>query len=564
MSSLDRRLAELWRPTEKLTALQWAERNIVLDKRFTMRPGPYDVTYTPYLARLHDWFSDPAIRQITLAKGAQLGGTTWLANLIQYVIAENPGPVLYVTSTNENAKSWSERELLPRLKLCKAIKPLMPVDHDDFRKCEMHFQSCTVKLVGSNSEGNLASRPVRFLFADEVDKWPPESGKEAPAIELAKARTNAFRAISKIVMISTPSIEKGQIWLHYLQGSQHRFFVRCPDCGEWQFKEFEQIRWPESLRDLVGEWDLDGVEREAWYQCKKCESHWPAMMKDALVRGGEWHATNPKAPAEHRSAQISALYSPAISWGQVAKIFLQKKNTTGGLHDFHNSILGIPFRERGAEVDETHVAARRADYRLGEVPDKAVALFLGSDVQQAFTNYVVRAFARDGESWLIDYGRFAGLDDLVQWASSAEWNGRKLTAGIVDSGFATEHVYRACMDAARKNLRLFPSKGSGEKFLSKPVRMSDITVSSRTLRKSLIIYSDVEFKRKLYIDALRDGKTPWWIPASAGDDYVDELLRERLITIENKRGYEEFVWKRFGANHYADAEKLTMVLWAMQ
>lgn len=561
---LNSQLSALWEPREKPSALAWAAANVELDKRFSPRPGMYDVSYTPYFARLHEWFSDPAVRQISLCKGAQLGGTTWLANLMQYVICENPGPILYVTSTQENAKSWSERELLPRIKLCKAIRPLMPADLDDFRKCEMHFQTCTVKLVGSNSEGNLASRPIRYLFADEVDKWPPESGKEAPAIELAKARTNFYRAIAKIVLISTPTVERGQIWQHYIQGSQHRFFVCCPDCGEWQFKEFEQIKWPESLRDLVGEWDVDGVAKAAWYECKKCSSHWPQSIKDNLVRGGEWKATNAKAPADHRSAHISALYSPSFTWGDIAKLFLQKKSTAGGLHDFNNNILGMPFREMGAEVEEEHLNARRSDYQLGTVPTDAVALILGADVQQAFTNYVVRAFARSGESWLIDYGRFAGLDDLVEWGSSVSYSGRKITSAIVDSGYSTEWVYRSCIAAMRKGFRMFPSKGSGERFLTKPVRLTDITVSGRTLKDSLVIYSDVDFKRSLYLDLLRDGKTPWWIPVAVGADYSEELLRERLVTIENKRGYDEHVWKRFGANHYADAEKLTLVMWSMQ
>ena len=106
-----------------------------------------------------------------------------------------------------------------------------------------------------------------------------------------------------------------------------------------------------------------------------------------------------------------------------------------------------------------------------------------------------------------------------------------------------------------------PSKGSGEKFLTKPVRMTDITIAGRQFTKSLVIYSDNEFKRMLYLDLMRDGKLPWWIPATAGPDYCNELLRERMVTVQNQRGYEETIWKRFGANHYADAEKLALVLW---
>lgn len=156
---LQEQLDRIWEPSRRPNALEWAQDNVTLDKRFSPRPGRYDADYTPYLRQLHLWFSDPKIRQLTFVKSAQVGGTTWLANCLMWAISEDPGPILYVTSTNENAKSWSERELHPRLRSCHALKPLLPDNDDDFRKTEMHFATCTLKLVGACSEGNLASAP---------------------------------------------------------------------------------------------------------------------------------------------------------------------------------------------------------------------------------------------------------------------------------------------------------------------------------------------------------------------------------------------------------------------
>jgi phage terminase large subunit GpA-like protein len=562
LSEIFAEAGEMWKPRPPVSAMDWAHRNIELDRRFSPRPGKYDVEYTPYLRQLHEWFSDPKIRQITLCKGAQLGGTTWLANCIMYCIAENPGPILYVTSTNENAKSWSERELMPRFKACPAVYRLKPENEDDFRKTEMHFQTCTLKLVGSNSEGNLASRPVRYLFADEVDKWPDQSGVEAPALDLAITRTNFYRAICKRILTSTPTVESGAIWREYLKGSQHKFHIACPHCGERHPLEFENIKWPAELRDLLGVWDLDLVARDAWYECPACKERWQQRQQPQLVRAGVWKPTNLRAPSDHISAHISSLYSPQMTWGELAKIFLQKKNTPGGLHDFRNSYEGLPFTEKAAEVAEEDITKHRADYAFGIiVPQKPAAILLGADVHQAHTNYVVRAFSDQAESWLVDYGKVAGVDDLVVWAAGQSYDGAKITAGLVDSGYATETVYRACAEAARKGVKLLPAKGSGEKFLTKPVRVSDISIGGKTFRKSLVIYSDVDFKRQLYLEIIKEGKLPWWIPASTGSDYTEELLRERMVLATDSRGYENPIWKRFGANHYADCEKLTLVYW---
>jgi hypothetical protein len=106
-----------------------------------------------------------------------------------------------------------------------------------------------------------------------------------------------------------------------------------------------------------------------------------------------------------------------------------------------------------------------------------------------------------------------------------------------------------------------PSKGSAEKFTSRPVRLSDIAIGSQVFKNSLVLYSDNDFKRLLYLDSIRDGRGPWWITKAAGRDYRDEMLRERLVPQKSTRGYEELIWKRMGPNHYADAEKLTLVWW---
>jgi phage terminase large subunit GpA-like protein len=319
------------------------------------------------------------------------------------------------------------------------------------------------------------------------------------------------------------------------------------------------------LRDLLGVWDLDAVSLDAWYECPTCKGRWEQRQQPTLVRGGEWRATNLRAPSDHISAHISSLYSPQMTWGELAKIFLQKKDTPGGLHDFRNSYEGLPWTEKAAEVAEEDLVKHRADYEFGTigiiVPQKPAALLLGGDVHQAHTNYIVRAFSEQGESWLIDYGKLAGVDDLVVWAVGQNYNGSKITAGLVDSGFATETVYRACAESAKKGLRLLPAKGSGEKFLTKPVRLSDLAIGGKVFRKSLVIYSDSDFKRRLYLEILKESKLPWWIPASAGSDYTAELLRERMVLATDSRGYENPIWKRFGANHYADCEKLALVYW---
>jgi len=553
-------LAEFWKPKKRLSPLAWCEQNVVLDGRYTPRPGRFSCDFTPYLRGLHDWFGDPRIRQITLCKSAQVGGTTLLGNLIMFTVAEAGAPILYVTSTSENAKSWSERELIPRLKSCPAIRELMPDNEDDFRKMEMHFKSCTVRLVGSNSDGNLASRPIKVLFADEIEKWPVENEKEAPALELAMARTNFFRSSRKVILTSTPTIEAGAIWQNYLRGSQHRFHVPCPECQHRQPLRFEQVLWSEELRDEEGNWSLDAVADSAVYQCEECGSLWPQAKQRELVSRGEWVAGNASAPRDHISAHISALYSPQMTWGEIAKMFLQKKESPGGLHDFQNNILGEPWQERAATIkNESILDLRDKSYRLRECPLEPVLVTLCADVGEKETHWTVEARNETGESWVIDYGTVLAPEDLVSksFLEARQYptpSGKivRPTAGLIDSGFNTERVYSVCTNSDRL---LWPYKGSDAAF--------GLWNVSEVKGTGLLLYTGVDYTltTALYLDRIGKRLPPLLhLPADTGRDFIHGLSGQQLMESKTNKSLGRF-WKPVRADHFGDCVKMSMLTW---
>lgn len=571
LQRLERDLVSLWEPREKPDPLTWAEREIILDPRFSPRPGRYSCDFTPYLKKLHHWYGDSKIRQLTFVKSAQIGGTTLMANLIQYCVAEQPGPILYVTSTAENAKSWSERELIPRIKSCAALKPFLPDNPDDFKKTEMAFKNCTAKLTGSNSESNLASRPVRWLFCDEVDKWPDSTATEAPALELAMARTNFYKSISKTVLASTPTVETGAIWKQFLAGSQHRLHISCPECRHLQPLEFDQVRWSDELRGESG-WDLDGVRESATYQCSSCGSLWEQHLKRGLIEEAcerdQWIAANPTAPSDHVSCHVSAMYSPQMSWGDMAVLFLQKKDTPGGLHDFRNTYEGLPFENRAASVKEDTILGLRSGYRLREIPpeaasgDSPVILTLCADPGEKATHWSVEARNETGESWVIDHGTVLSVEDLI----SEEFLAARVyqmpgsdqiiapMAGLIDSGFLTERVYSVC---AKSGGLYYPSKGSESTFGNYAV------TSIKGLNLLLYTYGDFAWKTHLYLERIKKRLPPLLhFPQDIGRDFIEGHTGQQMLENKNSR-VSPFYWKKVANDHYGDCTKLHCVAWAI-
>jgi len=561
-------LASMWEPRERPDPLTWAEREIVIDPRFSPRPGRFNCDFTPYLRQLHLWFGDRSIRQITFVKSAQIGGTTLLANLIQYAIAEDPGPILYVTSTADNAKSWSERELMPRIRSCAALRPLLPDDPDLLKKTEMAFNSCTVALRGSNSVNQLASRAIRYLFADETDKWPDASATEAPALELAMARTNFYRSICKRVLVSTPTVATGAIYSQFTAGSQHRYHVECPECGKWQHLRFEQVKWSDDLRGQEGAWDLDGVADSAVYQCEECGGLWSQEMQRRLVAGGRWIQGNLTAPRDHISCHLNAMYSPQSSWGELAKLFLQKRATPGGLHDFYNTYLGLPWEERATTVKDDSLLDLRSGYRQREIPLAAVIdgqapmLTICADPGGKRTHWTVEARIMSGESWVIDWGEVADVDDLV---SEDFLKARTYLmpdgvtqvapmAGLIDSGFFTERVYSVC---ARSSGLYYPSKGGAATF--KHFSATPLPGVGTILYS----YSDFVWKMFLYIERCQKKLPPLLhFPADVSRDFIAGHSGQVLVENRNNRT-TPFSFKNLENDHYGDCTKLHCIAWAI-
>lgn len=571
LAGIGQDLESLWKPRKRQQPLEWAEENITLDSRFSPRPGRFSCDFTPYLKKLHKWYGDRSVRQITLVKSAQIGGTTLLANLIQYTIAEDPGPMLYVTSNGENAKSWSERELIPRIKSCHALRDLMPDDPDQFKKTEMQFKNCTLKLTGAQSQSNLASRGIRYLYCDEVDKWPDSTATEAPALELAMARTIQYRNISKVVLASTPTVETGAIYTQYLAGSQHRLHVACRSCGCLQWLKFEQMRWSPDLKGEDG-WDFDGVRESATYQCEECGDLWSQDMKRSLIAeaaaADQWIAANPHAPADHRSAHISAMYSPTLTWGDMAVLFLQKEGTPGGLHDFRNTYEGLPFENRAASVREDAILDLRSDYRLREIPEAVTAggspaiLTICADPGEKATHWSVEARNEHGESWVIDYGTVLSVEDLIseeflaarryQLPGSEEIV--QPVAGLIDSGFLTERCYSVC---AKSRGLYYPSKGSESTFGNYAV------TSIKGMNILLYTYGDFAWKTELYLNKCKKRLPPrLHLPADIGRDFIDGHTGQQMLENKNSR-VSPFYWKKVSADHYGDCTKLHCVAWAI-
>ena len=98
-------------------------------------------------------------------------------------------------------------------------------------------------MCGSTEAHALASKPIRYVFGDERDRWATSAGNEGDPWDLAMARQTTFYN-SMAFEVSTPTIKNASaIEAAYSTGTMERWKSRCPHCGEYHEIQWADIRF---------------------------------------------------------------------------------------------------------------------------------------------------------------------------------------------------------------------------------------------------------------------------------------------------------------------------------
>ena len=270
---------------DEIKISQWAEMYRVLDESSNIS-GKWSNSVTPYLVGIMDAFNDPHIREIYLCKGSQLGGTEVLINMLGYIISEEPGPTMIVYPSDDLAKDISNDKLKPAFRLIPKIKKKFYENNS--KELRLKFKDMTIYLRGAGSPSKLASKAIKYLFFDEIDKMGGASKKEASPYNLAMERIKTFKSQSKVYACSTPTLKTNYIWyLHDSSDEVREYFVPCPHCGEKIRLEFGQIKFCEDPGKTMSPYER---ARTAVYICPECGCEILDKDKPKMLCEGEWQA----------------------------------------------------------------------------------------------------------------------------------------------------------------------------------------------------------------------------------------------------------------------------------
>jgi phage terminase large subunit GpA-like protein len=444
-------------PPERLPLSDWIEAHIRLPQGTTALPGPMKLW--PYQRAIADSIADAAVERVTLLKAARIGFTSLLTAATGHFVANEPAPILCLLPTEADCRDYMVSDLEPTFAASPALRGVLSreVGGGEDRSTILHrlFAGGSLKIVASKSPRNLRRHTARVLFVDEADAM--EVTAEGSPILLAEKRTLSFPD-RKIVVGSTPLHEEtSHVLRSYGESDRRVFEIPCPSCGG-----FTEVMWQHI------EWQPDRPETAA-FRCPHCEALVEERHKPAMVEAGAWLVTRPEVQGHH-GYRLNALVSllANASWGKLAAEFLRAKGDHATLQPFVNTVLAQGWRAAESDVDESELAARAEPFSLDAIPPEVLIVTAGTDVQVDRLETTLCGWTRDGTCLVLDHVTHWGppdqdqvwrdLDDLLKTRWQHPLGGTiGIDAAVIDSGFATDHVYRFAF--ARAGRRVMAGKG---------------------------------------------------------------------------------------------------------
>ena len=533
-------------PPKNLKISDWADSYRRLSPEASAESGIWRTDRAPYQREIMDSFNDPDIQRIVFMKSAQVGATEVLLNVIGYYIDQDPAPILIMQPTLQMAQTFSKDRLSTMIRDTDKIRNSVadPRSRDSGNTVlSKKFAGGNLNIVGSNSASGLASRPIRIVLADEVDRYEASAGSEGDPISLATKRTTTFWN-KKIYMCSTPTIKGlSRIETAFEESDKRYYHVPCPECNTKQVLKWKNVVWEEDKPETAN------------YACGECGAVIDESKKQWMLKHGEWIASAPKSNTA--GFHISELYSVWSTWADMAKNFLEAKKNPEMLKTWINTALAESFEEQGETVEYETLLQRRLNYDYSTIPEDVLVLTAGVDTQKDRLELQLVGWGKNYEAWVCDYKIFWGDPNAMNvWNDLDAYLKKRfkteserlipISCCTIDSGgHHTNMVYQ--FTKPRQARRIFAVKGLS--VAGKPIANRPSYVGKN--KAALYGIGTDSAKEAIFARlSTEPDTTTLHFCSDLDEEYFKQLTAEKRIT-KFVRGRKTLAWKQVAARNEA-------------
>lgn len=553
-----------------LKSRPWISTVEFSEKHFKLVTGPYKgqnyrVDKSPIGRLVMELWDRPLVRKIFWCGPSQVTkkSTTAYACMAAEMYRDPCSCAIGMPDKDTRNRIFDEK-IGPHFKMSPKLREMLSDDTKAVQTGLIKTRFGAVYGMYSGSDASASSISPKIVLVDESDAYQDKMARarmiernetwedEAKTFEFSKVRGNQKQSV---------------IWQAMMDEAQVIYEVRaaCPNCGALQVMEKQQIKVPPKMRDPKQIFK----QRAAWYECIHCGMHWNDHYRNIAVSNGDLWAENDVKDASVIGLVTPSWVFPGMSLSKVmADWFIAySAGTPKKLEWWDNSHASKPYKVITIKTKEEQVRAMvRPDRPPMEVPTEAMALTMGVDSQKKTWFFVVRAWARSGESWLIDYGELMseadvetqldavypieGREDVVMpiWRSAIDIGGTK----DQDDPHAISRTLQVKLLVKRLDRDDFRAIKGASRKQEMTVRRSDVTVDKdvpKEYQETMPLFTlDTEDLKDLIFMVRMDPESlqPMWMHRDTGDDYFRQMT--------NEERNEDGKWVEKGANHLLDCE----------
>ena len=544
-------LVKQLKPPPEITLSQWADQFRFLPSEAAAEPGRWRTSRAPYQKEIMNAITDIHIKKVVVMSASQMGKTDCaILNPVGYYVHYDPSPIMAMEPTLQMAEDLSKDRISTMIRDTPVLRKRINDKSRTSGNTIMHkvFPGGHITLVGANSPASLASRPIRVLLADELDRYPPTAGKEGDPLFLAEQRTKTFWN-KKTVVTSTPTIKgASRIETEYLNSTMGRWTVPCPCCGAYQTLEWSKIVF-DSEHFMEGQKDVSMV-------CEACgvlsgEAEWREQFQY-----GRYHEEHPER--ETKGFALNGLASTFSAWADIVQKFLEanaeaKKGNIEPLKSWTNTEMGETWEQEGESIEAEDIMARLEEY-VAEVPEQVLYITCGVDVQDDRFEFEFVGWGIGKESWGIEYNILYGNTERMEvWQeldahlqrTFRKSDGTTLTVfrTCIDSGgHRTNQAYKFCKQREYRGIFAIKGKGGFDvPFIGKP--------STANREQTKLFTIGVDTGKSLVMDRLgvkHPGPGYCHFPQGEekgyGPDYFKGLTAEKRV-LTYRKGQAMYTWE---------------------
>lgn len=578
----------------------------------------------PYGRLLHEAIDSGKWTRFAVTGPVQ-GGKTWhTTNIpINYYLFERKEDVIYGVPTEEMGYTKWQTDIKPAIEnsIYRNLLPTKGTASQGGKNVDLVFFKNGAKLMfmsGKGGDANRSGATARVIVITEADKMDDlkASSDETNPVSQIESRADSYsESNQRIFMECTVSHSKGHIWTEYKNGTASVIHHKCPHCGEWVNIEREH---------LIG-WQAAHSEGEAaekaTFICPACQH--PISEKERRImnryensklvhkgqkidKDGNITGDEPKTRTlGFRWSAFENLLKNTSEFGRREWLATRAEDIVSAerrLRQFMWAIPSDPEIEELRPLVPSEMRARKSE-RVGRGVCPANTLFVSAGVDigihHCWATYIawqrlvkdnpriLRGYIIDYQNWKLDKEKYTTEQASTESISYALENylnyyteGFPVQGGGylplmytgIDSGFATETIYKFCKN--RGFADCLPVKGYGQSIrmpqYRKPQKTTSVVVYiGNNYHKSWIAsagtflmetnadYWKGQVQERLSVDAANEQSLIMYDSPNVDEHsrFVAHICSERPVLKHTPRG-DVLQWQTENgtrANHWLDS-----------